>query len=403
MTEALPPRGDKIAPSLNKTSASTAHSKRNSQNIAVVGAGLLGRLLSWRLLSAGHSVTLYERDSFENSRAAAFTAAGMISPMSEVVVADRSIYEMGLHSMRLWQEWLHQYPQHFSGAYQQQGSLVVAHPQDESELAQFHQDLNYHLGTDNDARWLDQSELKQLEPDLSNTLQRGLFLPREAHIDNRHFLNSSLTLLQQLGANLQANANVSLNDQALCNEQALSPCDLIVDCRGIGLKPNNPHIRGVRGEVLRVESTEIQLARPVRLMHPRYKLYVVPRPNHQFILGATEIESEDRSPVSIQSSLELSSALYTLSPAFAEARIIEMDVNLRPSLPDNLPAIFQRKVNANQASAIDVIELNGLFRHGYLLAPTMVEQALALIEQNGSIQPFSDQLLKKCPTQNSSL
>ena len=64
-------------------------------------------------------------------------------------------------------------------------------------------------------------------------------------------------------------------------------------------------------------------------MHPRYKLYIVPKPHGRFIIGATELESEDRSPMSLQSLLELGSALYTLNPAFAEARILELDANLR--------------------------------------------------------------------------
>ena len=111
-------------------------------------------------------------------------------------------------------------------------------------------------------------------------------------------------------------------------------------------------------------------------MHPRYQLYVVPKPNNRFIIGATQIESEDRSPVTLQSSLELGSALYTLSPAFAEARIIEMDTNLRPAFMDNLPKVFCQP---------GLIVANGLFRHGYLLAPAVVEQVLAQVAQHPTI------------------
>ena len=139
----------------------------------------------------------------------------------------------------------------------------------------------------------------------------------------------------------------------------------------MGAKKQWNGLRGVRGETLHVETTEIQLQRPVRLMHPRYQLYIVPKPNHRFIIGATQIESEDRSPMSLQSSLELSSALYTLAPAFSEARIIEMDTNLRPAFADNLPKIQQEP---------GLIRANGLFRHGYLLAPAVVESIMARIQ-----------------------
>jgi glycine oxidase len=126
----------------------------------------------------------------------------------------------------------------------------------------------------------------------------------------------------------------------------------------------------VRGEVLRVSTDEVNLQRPVRLLHPRYQLYIVPKPNQEFVIGATQIESEDRSPMSVQSALELNSALYTVNPAFAEARIIEMQSNLRPALNDNRPQIQYTD---------GIVKVNGLYRHGYLLAPVVVQHTLALL------------------------
>lgn len=121
-----------------------------------------------------------------------------------------------------------------------------------------------------------------------------------------------------------------------------------------------------------MHTPEVHLTRPIRLMHPRYKLYIVPKPHNRFIIGATEIESEDRSPISVQSLMELTSALYTLNPAFAEARILELDANLRPAYLNNLPQITCRTSALGPA----VLTLNGLYRHGYLIAPALVEQAL---------------------------
>jgi glycine oxidase len=139
----------------------------------------------------------------------------------------------------------------------------------------------------------------------------------------------------------------------------------------------------VRGEVLWVHTREVQLQRPVRFMHPRYKLYVVPKPGQHFIIGATEIESEDRSPISLRSNLELSSALYALNPAFAEARITTTDVNLRPALMDNLPRIERQP---------GLVRANGLYRHGYLLAPAVVEALTAeVLQQQPSL--FSSQIM----------
>jgi glycine oxidase len=188
--------------------------------------------------------------------------------------------------------------------------------------------------------------------------------------------------LIRLGVRLRENTPVEPEPNRIHTTTGIEKFDLVIDCRGLGAKSQLKKLRGVRGETLHIETREIQLQRPVRLMHPRYQLYVVPKPNNRFIIGATQIESEDRSPVTLQSSLELSSALYTLSPAFAEARIIEMDTNLRPAFMDNLPKIFCKP---------GLIIANGLFRHGYLLAPAVVEQILARVAQDQT-QLFPDLL-----------
>ena len=87
-----------------------------------------------------------------------------------------------------------------------------------------------------------------------------------------------------------------------------------------------------------IETDEVELSRPVRLIHPRWPLYVIPRGDNQFMLGATSIEAEDTG-VSVRSALELLGAAYAVHPAFAEARIVEFGSGLRPAFPDNLPRI----------------------------------------------------------------
>ncbi|HUH36682.1 MAG TPA: FAD-dependent oxidoreductase, partial [Spongiibacteraceae bacterium] len=141
----------------------------------------------------------------------------------------------------------------------------------------------------------------------------------------------------------------------------------VIDCRGTGAKPDAPRLRGVRGEVLWVQAPEVQLSRPVRLMHPRYQLYISPRPDHIYVIGATEIESESTAPITVRSSLELQSALYSLHRGFSEAHILKAYAQCRPAYPDNLPRID---------SEPGLLRVNGLYRHGYLLSPLVAELAL---------------------------
>ena len=80
---------------------------------------------------------------------------------------------------------------------------------------------------------------------------------------------------------------------------------MVFDCRGFGAKKAYPQLRGVRGEVIWLQTSQVQLAHPIRLVHPRYPLYVVPRGQGRYVIGASQIESEDFSAISVRTILEL--------------------------------------------------------------------------------------------------
>ena len=112
----------------------------------------------------------------------------------------------------------------------------------------------------------------------------------------------------------------------------------------------------------------------MRLIHPRWPLYVIPRGDNKFMLGATSIEAEDTG-VSVRSALELLGAAYAVHPAFAEARIVEFGSGPASGLPGQSAAHHGRQ---------DKIAVNGLYRHGFLLAPALAELTLGYV-QRGAI------------------
>jgi glycine oxidase len=286
--------------------------------------------------------------------------------------------------MALWPDWTRELSE-ASGqpvSYESRGSLAVAHAQDRAELEQFHLDLCHKLGDQHGFRWLDRDEIRVLEPDLADSFEQGLYLKTEAHLDNRALLDALLVAIEARGGLCHANCPVAIRGNRINSADADTQFTWVIDCRGHGAQVDWEELRGVRGEVLTVECPEVTLQRPVRLMHPRYKLYIVPKNDHRFVVGATEIESQDRSPFSVQSMLELTSALYTVHPAFAEARIIETDVNLRPAFMDNLPRVVREP---------GLVRANGLYRHGYLLAPAIVDHVLGLVECRTDL-PFAASL-----------
>jgi glycine oxidase len=146
--------------------------------------------------------------------------------------------------------------------------------------------------------------------------------------------------------------------------------DVVLDVRGVGARPDLP-MRGVRGETVWLHAPGHGLTRPLRLLHPRHRIYIAPRPDDVLVIGASEIESEDRSEVSLKTSVELMTAAYSVLPALQEARVLRLDRNLRPALPDNEPHVESRP---------GLLRINGLFRHGWLIAPALVDDALRAME-----------------------
>lgn len=346
-----------------------------SLRVGIAGAGLVGRLLAWRLARAGHSVTLFDADDRQGQASAGMTAAAMISPFAELAVSEPQVFALGMQSLALYPFWLDELAQD-SGMrvmYRQQGSLALAHAQDVGSLRHFQSLLMHRLPAEhaNAVQPLSAGQIDQKEPALAGRFRHGVFLAEEAQLDNGELFLALDGALNALGVAWHACTPVlALAEGQLQTPAGWQTFDCVVDARGVGSK-DMLAVRGVRGEVLTVVAPEVSLQRPVRLMHPRYMLYVVPRAHHRFIIGATELESEDRAPVTVRSALELLSALYSLHSGFAEASIEQWAVNLRPALVDNLP----------RAEWLEgVLVVNGLYRHGYLLAPACVAQAMNLLE-----------------------
>jgi len=339
----------------------------------VLGAGLMGRLLAHALARQGQRVAVYEAQGPDAQGAAARVAAAMLAPLAESAVTELPVVRMGQHGLRRWPELIAELPEPVF--FQAQGTLIVWHRQDAAEAQRFERLLartQQQLPSLPAAVPLDAAGLATQEPALAARFAHALYLPGEGQLDNRQLLAALLASLQQQGVALHWHSPRVPQDFA--PGQPGQP-DWVFDCRGLGARAQWPLLRGVRGEVLRLFAPEVSLQRPTRLMHPRYPIYIAPKPDQVFVVGATEIESEDLSPASVRSTLELLSAAYTVHSGFAEARILEVATQARPTLPDNLPAL--------RALGPRCLQINGLYRHGFLIAPALLDGVLDWVQQGG--------------------
>ncbi|MGC9162879.1 MAG: glycine oxidase ThiO [Thiomonas sp.] len=343
-------------------------------SVAIAGAGLAGRLLAWRVLRAGVAVTLVDARARADRDHAAGVAAAMLAPYAELVVSDAQLFALGEASLALWPKWLAELREQTGTEvdFRQEGSLVVAHAADAAGLAHYADLIRFRLpaGRREAVRSLDAKGIAALEPALAPRFERGLWLPQEGQLDNDQLLAAlERAILQDMarvgGQWLDRTTVQSLSAHDVRTAGGVQlHADAVVDCRGVAAHWDG--IRGVRGEVLTVSCPAVRLRRPVRLIHPRYMLYIVPRREGRFIIGATELESQDAGPITIRSMLELASALYSVHPGFGEGRIIRAAASLRPATDDHQPVWAQRD---------GVWHLNGLYRHGYLVAPALVQRA----------------------------
>ncbi|WP_274426819.1 glycine oxidase ThiO [Chelativorans sp. YIM 93263] len=318
-------------------------------HVLIRGAGVAGLAVAYELVQRGAAVTVADTASSLGA-GASWCAGGMLAPYCERESAEEDVITLGKGAASWWDRVL-------PGIVNFKGTLVVAPPRNAFELKHF-------VARTTGYAAVSAEEIAALEPDLDGRFQAGLFFAEEAHLDPRAALEKLQVKLASKGVQFAFGP---------ANETDHTCFDRVVDCTGMAAKTALPQLRGIRGEMLYLETPEITLSRPVRLIHPRFPVYIVPRGNGRFMVGATMIESDDEGPPSARSLVELLNAAYALHPAFAEARILELSSGVRPAFPDNLPRIVERGVTAY---------VNGLYRHGFLLAPALARQAAEVLYSN---------------------
>jgi glycine oxidase len=316
--------------------------------VTVIGAGVAGLTCALELAERGARVELLERASALEGAGCSWYAGGMLAPWCELENGGPLVARLGEEGLAWWRRT-------FPGTVVR-GTLVIAHGRDAGELRQFGRRTREYSS-------IGGGGLAALEPELAGRFATALHFAAEGHLDPRAALPALFERARALGVSVRF--GVTAETRALAGREVL-------DCSGLAARRVLPDLRGVRGEMLLLAAPEVSLSRPVRLLHPRLPVYVVPRGAGVYLVGATMLESDAERGVSARSVLELLSAAYALHPAFAEAEILETGTGIRAAFPDNLPRI--RRVGG-------VLHVNGLYRHGFLLAPALARRAAeALLE-----------------------
>ena len=313
-----------------------------SATVLITGAGVAGLALAYELSRHGLNVTVADPTG-PGPSSASWYAGGMLAPWCEQENAAEDVLHLGRDALSWWDKAL---PGHVN----KNGTLVIAPPRDRAELQRF-------ASRTSGYEWRCDDGVAALEPDLGGRFSKALFFAKEGHLDPRKALAALKSSLECKGVRFLQSV-----------DSASGSFDFEADCTG--MRAQQTGLRGVRGEMAILFAPDVTLSRPIRLLHPRIPVYLVPRDDHHFMVGATMIESDQEGPVTVRSLMELLNAAYTVHPAFAEAKIVETGTGIRPAYADNFPQV---RLDGRR------ISLNGFYRHGFLLAPAMARQAAAQI------------------------
>ena len=306
--------------------------------ITIRGAGLAGLTTALVLLRRGAAVTLYDRAEGIGAASVARFAGGMLAPWCEAESAEPEVLELGREAVAFWRD---------VTPVTERGTLVLAAGRDRADLTQFARRSEGH-------ETLDADRIAAFEPALAGRFRTGLFFGQEAHLDPRQALFDLAAKITGLGGILR------------CGETGPAQVDL--DCTGMAARLRG--LRPVRGEMAILRCPDVAISRTLRLLHPRAPLYLVPRGAGLYMIGATSVESSSTRPPSLRSIADLLGAAYAVHPGFAEASVEEIGAGLRPAFADNLPRLTHQG---------GTLYLNGLYRHGFLLAPAMAGRAARLL------------------------
>lgn len=350
--------------------------------VLIAGGGVIGLACAWRAAQRGLSVRVLER-SDALAAGATGVAAGMLAPVGEASWGEESLLELGLHSMRLWDDFAAELSDQSGepAGYGRIGALHVALDRDEAADLRRRHDLHSRLELD--SHWLRPSECRELEPGLATKVTAGLHAPHEGAADPVALASALAAAIARLGGSIELSAEVS---EARFDGDGIEVG--LVDGRQFGGErlvvatgcwsgsaewlPGElrPPVRPVKGEILTLRGA----GEPVcdRIVAGE-RVYIVPRSDGRLLVGATVEERGFETAVTAGGVHELLREAYRVLPDIAELELLEARAGLRPGTPDNAPLIGVAE------SHPAVVFATGHYRNGVLLAPVTAAAVAALL------------------------
>jgi glycine oxidase len=358
-------------------------------SVAIIGAGVVGLGIAWRLAARGACVTVF--DQGVAGAGASHAAAGMLAACAEAEPGEEALVALGRESQARWPSFAAELKA-ASGIdvdLREDGTLVVALTADDQARLAHHLVFQQKLGLP--LQWITAAETRRREPHLAGKLAGAVWSPQDHQVDNRKLTAALRIAAEAAGALLREHTTVTeisvaggRADGVVLADGTRFAADVVVLAagawsRGIaGVAPElRPPVRPIKGQML---ALRMDAAAPL-LTHVLWApgAYLVPRRGGRLIIGATVEEKGFDTTMTAGGLLTLLEAAWRAIPAVEELPIEEMWVGHRPGSRDDAPILGPGPVSG-------LIYATGHHRNGILLAPVTADTMARLI-LDGTLDP----------------
>lgn len=360
------------------------------QKIIVVGGGLVGLSIAWRITQecapGGAQVTILDPTP---GRGASWVAGGMLTPVSEAWFGEEELLRLNLESLALWPAFAAEL-ETFSDkkiGLQSGGTLHIALDADDLRHLERIRDFQTSLGLDVTA--LTRSELSRMEPFLTAHALGASFVLSDYSVDNRALVSALIVACQRSGVQF-INERVSsfvvdgTHVVGVTTTSGLSfaaeNCVLAAGAWSSELLNDictlpQARIRPIKGEILRLHGPHAVISHTIRATVHGTPIYLVPRANGEIVVGATQLERGFDTSSTAGGVYELLRDAREVLPFVNEMDLLECGAGLRPGSFDNSPII-------GHLPGVDgLIFASGHYRNGVLLTPITAAIGSALVNK----------------------
>ena len=360
------------------------HSARPA-DVLIIGGGIIGGSIAWRLAQGGLKVTLLDRS--EPGAEASSAAAGMLAPLGEMV-EPRPFAELCMASRSLYPRFAAEIQEssgHDAG-YRSDGALLVALDEKvEEELAEIHRTQSAQGFT---LQPLSAAEVHERGAGLSPQVRSGLFIPGDHWIDNERLMRALLIACQRAGVRVEAGCAVRMSHTKggrIESVAAANGSSFTAKAYVLAAGSWSGEVAGGLGMHLPVtpccgQMMEFEAQRALPFVLRSGIHYLVPRSERRLLAGTTAEYTGFEKAVTAQGLLSILAGVLRLAPLVREFRFLRAWAGLRPDTPDHLPILGYGEIE-------NLLFATGHFRHGILLAPVTAEIITDLILKGSTPRP----------------